>query len=76
MYFMILFPVSSLHIYLIAHLILLSIQILLQILSGDPDNTLKGFLQMELSGTVGGDDGTRHIPQRMVCWKRLRLGYI
>ena len=76
MYFMILFPVSSLHIYLIAHLILLSIQILLQILSGDPDNTLKGFLQMELSGTVGGDDGTRRIPEGMICRKRLRRSYI
>ena len=76
MYFMILFPVSSLHIYLIAHLILLSGQVFLQILSRDPYNALKSFTQMELSCAVRGYDGARRIPKGMVCRKRLRLSYV
>ena len=76
MYFMILFPVSSLHIYLIAHLILLSSQIFLQILPGNPYNALKGLTQMEFSCAVRGYDGARRIPEGMICRKRLRLGYI
>ena len=76
MYFMILFPVSSLHIYLIAHLILLSSQIFLQILPGNPYNALKGFTQMELSCAVRGYDGARRSTEEMICRKRVRLSNI